>query len=55
LSEPIVGETGRMELGESVWRVTGPELPVGHRVKVVGNKGTMLKVISAEENRVESV
>ena len=55
LSEPIVGETGRMELGDSVWRVTGPELPVGHRVKIVGTKGAMLEVVSAEDDRVETV
>jgi len=54
LSEPIVGETGRMELGESVWRVTGPELPAGHRVRVVGSKGAMLEVVSAEEKRTET-
>ena len=51
LSEPILGETGRMELGESVWRVTGPELPTGHRVRVVGHKGTVLNVESAETER----
>ena len=51
LSEAIRGEKGRMEIGESVWRVTGPELPAGHRVRVVGHKGTMLSVESAEENR----
>lgn len=56
LSEPIVGQVGRMELGESVWRVTGPELPVGHYVEVIGQRGALLEVKSAnEEGRVESV
>ncbi|MCF6326561.1 MAG: NfeD family protein [Devosiaceae bacterium] len=55
LSEPIVGETGRMELGDSVWRVRGPELPVGHRVKIVGSDGALLEVVSAEKDRVETV
>lgn len=54
LSEPIVGETGRMEIGDTVWRVTGPELPVGHRVRVVGARGALLEVVSAEDDRVES-
>ncbi len=51
LSEPIVGGTGRMELGDSVWRVKGPELAVGHRVRIVGNQGTTLVVESAEKER----
>ncbi len=48
LSEPIIGNTGRMELGDTVWRVKGPELPAGHRVRIVGNDGTTLEVVSAE-------
>lgn len=55
LSEPIRGEKGRMEIGESVWRVTGPELPAGHRVRIVGHKGTLLTVESAEEDRTATV
>lgn len=54
LSEPIIGQTGRMEVGDSVWRVTGPELPTGHRVRIIGHKGTMLEVESVEPNRVET-
>ncbi len=48
LSEPIVGHKGRMELGDTVWRVKGPELPVGHRVRIIGNDGTTLEVESAD-------
>ncbi len=55
LSEAILGAKGRMEIGESVWRVTGPELPMGHRVRIVGHQGTMLKVESAEPDRVATV
>ncbi len=54
LSEPIIGRTGRMELGDTVWLVTGPDLPAGHRVRVTGHKGTTLEVESAEPQRVES-
>lgn len=55
LSEEISGGTGRMEFGDSVWRVTGPNLPVGHQVIVTGHKGSVLEVESAEADRVETV
>jgi membrane protein implicated in regulation of membrane protease activity len=29
------------------WRVEGPELPQGARIKVVGADGTLLKVVAA--------
>jgi len=31
-------------LGDTVWRVSGPELPVGQRVRIVGSDGAVLKV-----------
>ena len=34
LSEAIVDGHGRVKLGDTVWRVTGPELPAGTRVRV---------------------
>lgn len=56
LSEPIVGGAGRIELGESVWRVTGPELPAGQLVEVVSFKSNLLEVKSADDSaRVETV
>lgn len=54
LSEPIIGGTGRMEFADSVWRVTGPNLPVGHQVRVTGHKGSVLQVESAESERIET-
>jgi len=54
LSEPIVGNTGRMELGDGVWRVKGPQLPAGHRVRIIGHDGTTLIVESAEDERAGS-
>jgi len=51
LSEPIIGNTGRMELGDGVWRVKGPKLPAGHRVRIIGHDGTTLIVESAEKER----
>ncbi len=53
LSEEISGGSGRMELGDTVWRVTGPNLPVGHQVRVIGHAGSVLEVESAETDRVE--
>ena len=54
LSTAIVGQNGRMKLGDSVWRVSGPELPVGHLVRVVGNQGTVLNVESAESEKSDT-
>lgn len=44
LEQAIVQGFGRIALGDSVWRVSGPDLPVGQRVKIVGNTGTVLRV-----------
>lgn len=38
---------GRVALGDTVWRVSGPDLPVGQRVRVVGYEGAVLKVEAA--------
>ena len=35
LAEPIREGRGRIQLGDTLWRVSGPDLPVGTRVKVV--------------------
>ncbi|SON57629.1 Inner membrane protein YbbJ [Hartmannibacter diazotrophicus] len=35
LDEPIVNGMGRVRLDDSVWRVEGPDLPAGTRVKVL--------------------
>src|SRR5262245_22560474 len=47
LDEPIVNGLGKVKTGDSWWRVQGPDLPAGERVKVVGVDGTMLKVEKA--------
>ena len=36
LDQPIEGGFGRLALGDTVWRVTGPDLPAGRRVRIVG-------------------
>ena len=47
LLDPIVNGRGSVKIGDSIWRVEGPELPKGTRVKVLGCDGTLLKVTLA--------
>jgi membrane protein implicated in regulation of membrane protease activity len=44
LTEPIVNGRGRVSIDDTVWRVAGPDLPVGTHVKVVRTEGTRLVV-----------
>jgi membrane protein implicated in regulation of membrane protease activity len=44
LDEPIVNGSGRLQLGDTVWRVAGPDLPAGQRVRVVAAEGAVLRV-----------
>ena len=47
LVDPIVNGRGSIKTGDTIWRVAGPELPKGARIKVVGADGTLLKVVPA--------
>ena len=47
LLDPIVNGRGSVKIGDSIWRVEGPELPKGARITVVGADGTLLKVVAA--------
>ncbi|GAA4527040.1 NfeD family protein [Chelativorans composti] len=47
LAEPIREGRGRIRLDDTVWRVSGPDLPAGSRVKVVSVQGTELHVEAA--------
>jgi inner membrane protein len=44
LVDPIVNGRGSIHSGDTIWRVEGPELPRGTRIKVVGVDGSVLKV-----------
>ena len=44
LDTPIVDGIGTVKIGDTVWRVSGPECPAGSRVKVVGADGANLQV-----------
>jgi inner membrane protein len=44
LDKPIVDGTGTVRVDDSVWRITGRDVPAGCRVKVVRVEGTALQV-----------
>ncbi len=44
LTEAISSGFGRAKFRDSTWRVSGPDLPKGTRVRVVGYSGTVLTV-----------
>ncbi|RYE07495.1 MAG: NfeD family protein [Hyphomicrobiales bacterium] len=44
LNEPISNGFGRLMLGDTVWRIAGPDLPAGARIRVVGADVAVLKV-----------
>jgi membrane protein implicated in regulation of membrane protease activity len=44
LVDPIVNGRGSVKIGDSIWRVEGPDLPKGTRVRVLATDGTVLKV-----------
>jgi hypothetical protein len=47
LHEAIVGGRGKIKAGDTLWLVTGPELPAGLEVRVIGQEGVLLKVEAA--------
>jgi inner membrane protein len=48
LNEPIVDGVGRAHVDDSMWRITGDDLPAETTVVVIGAEGTVLKVKRAE-------
>ena len=47
LADPIVNGRGRAKLGDTSWQVSGPDLPAGRVVEIVGLDGTILEVAPA--------
>jgi inner membrane protein len=47
LLEPISDGYGRARVGDSVWKVRGPNLPAGASVRVTGTDGALLIVEAA--------
>lgn len=48
LGEPIREGRGRIQLGDTMWRVKGPDLPVGARVRVIAAGDTDLELVVEE-------
>lgn len=48
LEEAIVDGYGRIRLGDTLWRITGPDLPAGVRVRVSAAKDGTLQVVPVE-------
>lgn len=44
LSEPIAEGRGRVRIDDTLWVVSGPDLPVGARVRIVESTGRELRV-----------
>lgn len=44
LEQAIEQGFGRIILGDTLWRVAGPDLPAGSRVRIVGSDGNVLRV-----------
>ena len=44
LEQPIVGGYGRLALGDTIWRISGPNLPAGQRIRIIGSEGAILNV-----------
>ena len=53
LLDPIEGGEGRMKLGDTLWRVRGPDLPRGARVRVAGEADGALVVEPATDGPIE--
>jgi len=47
LAEPILNGSGRVALDDSVWRIAGPDLIAGQRIRIIGHDGAVLKVEAA--------
>jgi membrane protein implicated in regulation of membrane protease activity len=47
LDEPIRDGHGRVVMGDTLWRVVGPDLAAGARVRVVSVEGALLRVEAA--------
>jgi membrane protein implicated in regulation of membrane protease activity len=45
LEEPIVQGAGRVRIDDSVWRISGPDLPAGAKIRVAATDGPLLKVV----------
>lgn len=45
LAEPITDGRGRLRLDDTMWRISGPDLPTGTRVRVAGLSSSELELL----------
>lgn len=50
VTAPIVGGVGRVRVGDSEWRASGPDLPAGSLAEVVDSRGATLVVRALPPN-----
>lgn len=50
LRDPITNGYGTISLNDSLWRVAGPDLPAGARVRIVGTNDAVFSVVPAPKN-----
>jgi membrane protein implicated in regulation of membrane protease activity len=48
LDRPIVDGRGRVQIADAYWEVTGPALPEGTRVRIIGGDAMTLQVEAAD-------
>lgn len=48
LAEPVVNGHGQVKIDDTNWRVTGPDMPSGTRIRVSAADGSVLTVVKAE-------
>lgn len=48
LADPIVDGQGRIRIDDTNWRISGPDLPSGAKVRVTGVDGAVLAVTRAD-------
>ena len=44
LADPIVNGSGKAHIDDTMWKLSGPDLPVGAKVRVTGVDGVVLEV-----------
>lgn len=47
LAEPILDGFGRVILDDTTWRISGPNLPAGQKIRIIDAEGALLKVEAA--------
>ena len=44
LDDPVVNGVGKVKVGDSIWRVSGDDMPAGSQVTVIDVEGATLKI-----------